>query len=420
MKFLETKQYLPKIHRALQLLIVIYCFDIIASIIGNAAMSVALSRITTPMGAITVVSAAIIRWRQGNSTAKFYLLGWGALTLGLFSYLMEDVGSLPFNNWTAYALHLGIGIEATILSFAVAHRFSMMKEDKEDALQKMYNALAENKKLLDERNKMLEASVAERTSELHNSALKLQEYAQQLEKSNRELTEFAHVASHDLKAPIRGIMSFAQLFERRNKAKFDDVDQEYFNFIKTNASQSVRLIDDLLNYSKIDKNLSPPSEIQLNDCLMVAKMNLSEIIQNKDAKIICAELPTLAGHSLLFTQLFQNLIGNGIKYNKQEHPIITIKATLSDENEYIFSVKDNGIGIDEKHQNKVFSMFHRLHGQTEYEGTGIGLAFCSRIVETYGGRIWLESELNKGATFYFTLPKAQITVPRISMSQMVA
>ncbi len=420
MKFLETRQYLPYLHRSIQVLICIYCLDILASILGNAGLSVALSRISTPMGAITVVSSAIIRWRQGNPTAKFYLLGWSTLTMGLITYLLEDAGILPYNNLTAYALHLGIGLEATILSFAVAHRFSLMKGDKEDALQRMYNVLAENKQLLDERNRMLEARVKERTTELRESSIKLQEYAHQLEKSNRELTEFAHVASHDLKAPIRGIMSFAQLFERRNKAKFDDIDTEYFSFIKNNATQSVRLIDDLLNYSKIDKNLAEPSEIKLNDCIFVAQMNLKEVIENRNAEILCDNLPSMLGHSLLFTQLFQNLMSNGIKYNKRDNPIITIKAALNDNNEYVFSVNDNGIGIDPQYQTKIFAMFHRLHGHGEYEGTGIGLAFCSRIVDTYGGHIWVESEVNQGATFYFTLPKAQMAIEMKQKNLLVA
>jgi signal transduction histidine kinase len=408
MKFLGTREHLPYIHRALQALFVIYCLDIIASIFGLAALSIALSRITMPMGTITVASAAVIMWRRGNPTAKFYLLGWVTLTLGLFTYLLEDVGVLPYNNLTAYALHLGIGLEATILSFAVANRFSLMKKDKEAALQGMYDALAENKMLLDERNKALEASVKERTSELNASAIKLQEYAQQLEKSNRELTEFAHIASHDLKAPIRGIVSFSQLFERKNKTTFDDIDREYFTYIKTNANQSVRLIDDLLNYSKIDKNLAPPTEIDLNQCLYVAKMNLRDSLQDRNVEIVCENLPTMLGHSLLFTQLLQNLIGNGIKYNKSCPPVIHISVNLSESKEYVFSVKDNGIGIAPQHQAKVFNMFLRLHGQSEYEGTGIGLAFCNRIVDTYGGRIWLESEVGVGSTFYFTLPKAQI------------
>ncbi len=368
-----------------------------------------------PLGAFTVVIGAIMRWRQSHSTALIYLLGWFVLTTGLIIYLLEDKGILPYNDWTAYALHLGIGLEAIILSFAVAHHFSSMKKDKDEALQKMYDTLAYNKILIDERYKVLEAKVEERTSALNASSTKLQEYALQLEKSNKELTEFAHIASHDLKAPLRGIVSFAQLFERKNKTKFDNLDFEYFNFIKTNASQSVRLIDDLLNYAKIDKNLGDPVEVDLAYSVEVATMNLRAIIEDKNAEIICNNLPTLMGHSSLFSQLLQNLIGNGLKYNKSPKPIIQIGMTQSDNNDRIFWVKDNGIGIAPEHQPKVFAMFHRLHGQSEYDGTGIGLAFCSRIVEAYGGQIWLESEVGIGSTFFFTLPKAPVSEKKLEL-----
>lgn len=412
MRFLETRQSMPIVHRILLFLSVLYIIDLVASIIGMESLSIAVSRITMPLGALTVVTGAIMRWRQGHSTALIYLLGWLALTTGLIVYLFEDKGILPYNDWTAYALHLGLGLEATILSFAIAHRFSLMQKDKDEALQKMYDALADNKTLIDERYRILEAKVEERTSALNASSAKLQEYAQQLEKSNKELTEFAHIASHDLKAPLRGIVSFAQLFERKNKTKFDDLDLEYFNFIKTNASQSVRLIDDLLNYAKIDKNLGDPVDVDMTCSVEVAKMNLRAVIEDKNADIICDNLPIVVGHSSLFSQLLQNLIGNGLKYNKSLKPIIQIGMTQSGTNDCVFWVKDNGIGIAPQHQPKVFAMFHRLHGQTEYDGTGIGLAFCSRIVEAYGGRIWLESEVGIGSTFFFTLPKAQISTKK--------
>jgi light-regulated signal transduction histidine kinase (bacteriophytochrome) len=280
---------------------------------------------------------------------------------------------------------------------------------------RIIQTLEENRRLIDEKNKMLENKMQGHDSELqyalsrvNESEIKLKDYARQLEKSNRELTEFAHIASHDLKAPIRGIMSFAQLFERRNKAKFDDTDREYFNYIKSNASQSARLIEDLLNYSKIDKNLGEPTEVDLNKSIFLATMNLQNVIQEKKAEIIYENLPVVMSHVSLMTHLFQNLIGNGIKYNKNPIPTIKISAKTLDNTEIVYSVKDNGIGIPEQYQKDVFAMFRRLHGQTEYEGTGIGLSFCTRIVETYSGRIWLESEIGVGTTFHFTLPKATV------------
>jgi light-regulated signal transduction histidine kinase (bacteriophytochrome) len=268
---------------------------------------------------------------------------------------------------------------------------------------------------------LLEQKVQERTLELQNALKevndkeeKLQEYAYRLENSNRELTEFAHIASHDLKAPLRSIMSFAQLFERRNINKFDDTDREYFNFIKSNATQSARLIEDLLNYSKIDKNLGEPVAVDINKCIFIAEMNMQSLLREKNAVIQYENLPILRGHTSLITQLFQNLINNGIKYNKSAQPCIKIGLQRNERNECVFSVSDNGIGIAAENFDKVFAMFRRLHTQTEYDGTGIGLSFCTRIVETYGGKIWLESEIEKGTTFYFTLPKAKMPIMEIA------
>lgn len=232
--------------------------------------------------------------------------------------------------------------------------------------------------------------------------------SEQLEKSNRELTEFACIASHDLKAPIRSILSFAQLFERRNKAKFDDTDREYFNYIKSNAKQSAQLIEDLLSYSKIDKDLGAPSEVDINKCLVVVEMNMQSLIREKNALICYENLPILRGHASLITQLFQNFINNGIKYNQSTQPTITISTQQNAQGEYVYAISDNGIGIAPENQDKVFGMFQRLHSQTDYDGTGIGLSFCTRIVETYGGKIWLESTFGKGTMFYFTLPKAEV------------
>jgi light-regulated signal transduction histidine kinase (bacteriophytochrome) len=214
------------------------------------------------------------------------------------------------------------------------------------------------------------------------------------------------VASHDLKAPIRGILSFSQLFERRNKDKFDDTDREFFNYIKTNAAYSSRLIEDLLNYSKIDKNLDEPETIDLNKSLNLMKMNILSVSKDKNIHFEIQNMPILRGHRTLVTQLFQNLINNGLKYNKNEQPMVTIGCEMNKRGVQQFYIKDNGIGIAPEHQERIFSMFHRLHNQTEYEGTGIGLAFCKRIVQIYGGTIWVESEEGKGSTFHFSLPNA--------------
>jgi signal transduction histidine kinase len=246
------------------------------------------------------------------------------------------------------------------------------------------------------------------SEKLYERELQLKEYAIKLEKSNQELMDFANIASHDMKAPVRNILSFAQLFERRNKDKFDERDTEYFGYIKTNANQCIRLIESLLNYSKVDKNIGEPSELNVSDAVVCAQNNLNAIIEERNATIEIDDLPTIEAHPMLVSQLFQNLINNGIKYNQSAQPSIQISSYISTTEGLVFAVKDNGIGIPEKHKQDVFAMFRRLHSASEYEGSGIGLAFCKRIVETYEGRMWLESEVGEGSTFFFTLPKAKV------------
>jgi signal transduction histidine kinase len=250
---------------------------------------------------------------------------------------------------------------------------------------------------------------AEYLEKVHESDEKLKNYAVQLEKSNKDLTDFAHIASHDLKAPVRGIASFVQLLERRNKTKFDPVDFEYIDFIKTNSRQSLALIENLLNYSKIDKNIGEPHAVNTIDAVNAACQNLKTIIDARHVQVIIQpELPIINAHMGLLVPLFQNLINNGIKYNENEIPHIEVNGNLSPDGKYVYAVRDNGIGIPEHQKQKVFDMFTRLHSSAQYEGSGIGLAFCTRILETYKGQIWLESAVGIGSTFYFTLPDANV------------
>ena len=278
-----------------------------------------------------------------------------------------------------------------ILTFVLLKFISTVLTREQELKKKLETAFLEKKEL---------------SESLAASEIQLQEYAQKLEQSNRELSDFANIASHDLKAPIRGILSFSQLLEKRCASKFDERDKEFFNFIKTNANQSLRLIENLLTYSKVDKNIGAPTEMNVAQAIETALTSLNNIIEERNCQVYIDEMPYIKAHHTLMSQLFQNLINNGIKYNQSPQPIIHIQVKQSDTEGYIFSVKDNGIGIPERFQQDIFAMFRRLHHAGEYEGSGIGLAFCKRIIETYEGRIWLDSTGGKGSIFYFTLPKA--------------
>jgi signal transduction histidine kinase len=417
MSFLETKKYLPRFHYFFQGYLVVSIIYTIALIAKEMYWTGVASQTIIPLGTIFVFIASLISWYKGNSSSKYYFIGWFVLFICQILFIAENRGQIPSNIFTTYAAHFGIAFEGFVLSYAIAARFRMFRQDQKNTEVAMIEVLRINEQLMQEKNRLLEQKVEERTSALSNALIKvenseekLQEYANRLEKSNRELTEFAHIASHDLKAPIRGIISFSQLFERRNKAKFDDVDREYFNYIKNNAFHSAQLIDDVLNYSKIDKNLDEPVSIDINKSIEVIKMNIDTLIQEKNGEIITTHLPVIMGHKSLIVQLFQNLIGNGLKYNKSEKAIVTISCELYNRDETVFCVTDNGIGIAPEFHEKVFAMFRRLHSQAEYDGSGIGLAFCARIVNTYGGEIWLESDEEKGTKVFFTLPKAVNTV----------
>jgi light-regulated signal transduction histidine kinase (bacteriophytochrome) len=233
--------------------------------------------------------------------------------------------------------------------------------------------------------------------------------ANELERSNRDLENFAHMASHDFKAPLRVIHSFLQLLEKRSYQKFDETDKEYINYISNSVKILGQLTEDLLSYSKIDKNIGEPKTFDLKDVLELVKVNLKTIIDEKKAIVEYHDLPKVYAHMSLMTHLFQNLITNGIKYNKNEIPRIVINA-IQQKEEIIFSIEDNGIGIEPEYFRSIFQMFRRLHPHSEYEGSGIGLTLCKKIVETYDGEVWVESRPGKGSNFFFTLPKAVIPV----------
>jgi two-component system, sensor histidine kinase LadS len=417
MSFLETKKYLPRLHVFFKGFLIVAILYTIALAAKEMYWTAVASQTIIPLGTILVFIASLISWRKGNSASKYYFIGWFTLFICQIFFIGENRGALPSNIFTTYATHFGIAFEALVLSYAIAARFRMLRQEQKNTELSMIEVLKINEQLMQEKNTLLEKKVEERTSALQSALVKvetseekLQEYAHRLERSNRELTEFAHIASHDLKAPIRGIISFSQLFERRNTAKFDDTDREYFNYIKNNAFHSAQLIDDVLNYSKIDKNLDDPTKIDIKRSIEVIKMNIDALIKEKNGDIITLDLPIIVGHKSLIVQLFQNLIGNGLKYNKSEKAVVTVSSEVYSRGETVFCVADNGIGIAPENHQKVFAMFRRLHAQSEYEGSGIGLAFCARIVTTYGGEIWLDSDVDKGTKVFFTLPKAVDTI----------
>ncbi len=233
---------------------------------------------------------------------------------------------------------------------------------------------------------------------------KLNELLEKYKHSNDELQQFAYIASHDLQEPLRMVTSFTQLLERRYGDKLDTDGKEFVHFAVDGASRMKNLIDGLLSYSRVLTHSKKQDILNIEKVLNDLVTDLSFIIEENKAKIIYDNLPVINADKNQIYQLFQNLITNGLKYRSAENPVIKISAK-EENSEWLFEVADNGIGIDKKFFDKIFVIFQRLHSRDKYDGTGIGLAISKRIVERLGGKIWVESELNKGSSFYFTIPK---------------
>ncbi len=263
----------------------------------------------------------------------------------------------------------------------------------------------------------LERRVQERTADLAkaNEALKeenlerlraeeaIKRYAKELERSNKELQQFAYVASHDLQEPLRMVGSFLQLLERRYGPQLDSDAKEFIYYAVDGAIRMQTLINDLLEYSRVGTRGKPFEEINLNEIIAHVKSNLDVAIKENNAVIKVKRLPKIYGDGTQLTQVFQNLIGNAIKFHADKSPEINI-SSIRKNGDYEILVQDNGIGIDPQYKEKIFLIFQRLHTREEYPGTGIGLAICKRIVERHGGMIWVESQAGEGATFHFSIP----------------
>lgn len=244
-----------------------------------------------------------------------------------------------------------------------------------------------------------QTQLQEKNKEIH------QQYTD-LSRKNEDLKKFAFIVSHDLKAPLRTIGSFTGLLRRRYFNAIDKNGQEYMDFITGGVKRMDQLLNDLLTYSQIENNEQASDWTETKEVINNALSNLYFQIRNENAAIQINEkaLPRVKGNSAHLTQLFQNIIANGIKFRNGKNPRISIDC-VPEEHRYTFKIEDNGIGIEEQYREKIFRMFSRLHKMEEYEGTGIGLATCKKIVEKHGGKIWVESKLGQGSTFFFSLPR---------------
>src|SRR6185437_3693749 len=252
-------------------------------------------------------------------------------------------------------------------------------------------------------HKRLQTQLANEHRELLRARQELEQTVAELKRSNAELEQFAYVASHDLQEPLRMVTSYTQLLAKRYKGKLDTDADEFIGYAVDGANRMQRLINDALAYSRVT---TQGHGFELMDCHALLEEVLDDlrlaVDESRAAVTHDVQLTVMADRGQL-GQVFQNLIGNAIKFRGQEPPWVHISAMRKDA-AWQFAIRDNGIGIDPQYADRIFVVFQRLHTKDEYPGTGIGLAICKKIIERHGGRIWVESQLGKGATFYFTLP----------------
>ncbi len=233
---------------------------------------------------------------------------------------------------------------------------------------------------------------------------------EELARSNRDLEQFAYVASHDLQEPLRMVATYTQLLAERYKGKLDSDADKYMHYAIDGALRMQKLVQDLLAFSRVGRQGLALENTDSNAVLQVALQNLEAAIQEGGAVVEHAQLPSLVADGSQLVQVFQNLIGNAIKFRGSNPPLIRVTGGVQGK-EWVFSVADNGIGIAPENVDNVFVIFRRLHTRAEYSGNGIGLSICKKIVEQHGGRIWVEAEPDHGSIFYFTIPIKAIPKP---------
>lgn len=358
-----------------------YTAIVLCGMVGGSATVLAPSQgLSFAFCALLVLPASVRFLGLEGSGNKF--LG----ILGCFFFIIMVASSRVAHRATMDSLRLGRANEALLLAMRETNR-----------------ELATAQEELRMSNRMLESRIQARTADLEAEMQQRERYAKELRRANEDLKQFAFAASHDLQEPLRMITAYSQLLVRDHPGPLEGEARVCMDFITKGAKQMRDLLIDLLSYAEADVDRGKAKQIiDLNVIVADVKQNLKIAIEESSAVITSERLPEIEGQRVHFVQLFQNLISNAIKYRGDQAPLIDISVGQID-HAFRFAVADNGLGIAPEYHTQIFGVFKRLHGQA-ISGTGMGLAICQRVVEHYGGRIWVDSQAGEGAKFYFTIP----------------
>jgi signal transduction histidine kinase len=348
-----------------------------------------------------IITPLIALLFANKKSGFFWLFCLLMFTGYVFLYSDSSSNAAYFDNRQYYFFSysfLFIAIFGTVIIFETGQTLIIKMLNKQKAL------LEQQKSLLEQQKSLLE----QQKEEISQKNDALEEIQLTLRRSNAELENFAFVASHDLKEPLRMIRMYSGFTQKRLLGHPDKSTHEYMGYINDGAERMEALLNDLLQYSRLGKKKEDIKDIDLNNTLFIVINNMLATMKDTDASIMANKLPIIEATHTEMVQLFQNLIANSIKFRRQG-VLPEIKILAQDNGEqFLISFTDNGIGIKEEYREKVFGIFEKLHSHTEYEGTGIGLATCKKIVGSVGGNIWLESTEGVGTTFFFTLPKPSL------------
>lgn len=298
------------------------------------------------------------------------------------------------------SLFVVVRLIPSALNLASPEKLERLNRELRQSYDEMELKVAERTNELSQSNKLMADEVQERKI----TEKRLHKALETLSSNNAELQRFAYICSHDLQEPARVVANFAALMTRKYEGKLDGEAQKYLHFMQDGSERMQAMIKSVMEYSQLDGNDGKYTEVNCNTILNNVMTDLQTIIKKVNAKIVYDDLPILKGDPIHFAQLFQNLIGNALKFTKpDEPPVITVSAERGNA-EWIFSVKDNGIGMKEQYLEKIFIIFQRLNRREDYPGTGIGLAICKKVVERFGGKIWVKSAEDLGTTFFFSIP----------------